>query len=207
VPQGPGLWIACLFACASFVVLSFLINSFIAQRRIRLSLYMASVYAAFGFTSAICLECILSSAYVRLVGGRLWTYHLLPAHEGNVTLLSVLVWPAFALHCYFQTVGLRARRFALADSLGFTCLLMTFEATLLFEMAGNLYFLVVRGDYLAYYHPADLWHLTSLQAMPVYAVAAGWTFYCTRFITLAALTSWLWPVLVFAAGLVFLLAG
>jgi len=73
-------------------------------------------------------------------------------------------------------------------------------------VTGNLIFLAIAGQYYAYYLPGDLLHLTSLQAVPVYAVCVYLGLHVLDRIETLPRYRWLPPGL-FATGMVFLFAG
>ena len=125
---------------------------------------------------------------------------MLPRHQGDVSGLGPLIWPAYGLHLYLTEQSLRHRgRTVMA-------LLNGLDAPLLFEVGGNLLFLAILGEFYAYYLPGDLGHLTSLQVVPIYmlSILIG---YRILDALRARAGGWWWPLGLYALGLVVVYTG
>lgn len=110
-------------------------------------------------------EIFLDTLYNRVVGHPLWYYNLLPIHGGFTSAFAPIVWGMYGFHVYLlhDTLGTkwsitRTRHLALIISLE----ALVLEALL--TLSAKPFF----GEYLYYYLPGDLWHVTSLQNMPFY---------------------------------------
>lgn len=132
--------------------------------------YDLALTAAAVFLLAILSEIVVNAVYQWFVGALLWEYRVLPLHDRSVSALGVLIWPAFGCHVYLiQRVQNHRLPRLLRNTFG-KALILGLEAPLVWEVAGNLYFLGTIGQYYAYYNPSDLWHLTSIQVVPIYIV-------------------------------------
>ena len=163
-----------LLACMLFLAFSFLVNRLLRGGWPRLEPGRAVVHAALVFSLAVVFEVLVNSAYERLTGSKLWEYRVLPARGGDVSLLAPLVWPVYGLHLYWLRESLSRRFGRRGRSNLFHALLVGFEAPFVFEVVGNLLFILLLGSFYAWYVPDDFWHLTSLRVVPAYMLGA-WT--------------------------------
>jgi hypothetical protein len=107
----------------------------------------------------------------------LWLYHVLPIHDGYTSLFSLYLWGAVGFHLYLLHNTLRKWGITSIHKLA---LLFCLEALVL-EVLVNLTYLAFFNDFVFYYLPGDLWHLTSLQAIPGYIFAGYVTVTMLRF--------------------------
>lgn len=112
-------------------------------------------------------EIIFDTIYTAIAGQPLWEYRVAPIHHGYTSLYSLIIWSLIGFHLSLLHGTLRHRG---ATSLHRLALLFCAEAIVL-EAAGNATHLLLFGEYIYYYLPSDLWHLTSLQALPLYLFA------------------------------------
>lgn len=85
-------------------------------------------------------------------------------------------------------------------------LVISIEAPFFAEVSSNLFFLFCSDEYYAYYLPTEVFHLTSVQVIPVYALSL---FLC---LTLYAKierfkTGWHSPVFIYLGGIAFVAMG
>ncbi len=161
-----------LLACLLFLAFSFLINRAVRGDWPDLEPGGAAIHVALVFSLAVAFEVIVNSMHEWLVGEKLWEYRVLPAHGGDVSLLAPLVWPVYGLHLYWLRESLSRRFGTLGRSATLQALLVGAEAPFIFEVVGNLLFILLLGRFYAWYVPDDFWHLTSLRVVPVYVFSA-----------------------------------
>jgi len=198
--------IAGLVFAVFLVSFSWMVNRWLCGGELRCDRYLMALTASAVFLLAILLESLVNPAYETLFGHKLWEYRVLPLHDANVSALSVALWSAYGVHLYFTLQSLRLRLPEKLKGRHGRALVIGFEAPLFAEVTGNLIFLAIAGQYYAYYLPGDLLHLTSLQAVPVYAVCVYLGLHVLDRIETLPRYRWLPPGL-FAAGIVFLYAG
>lgn len=159
---------ASLGFCVLFPAVSFLVNRRLCGGQIDVDKRNIVLLAALVFACAILCEATVNPIYESINQHKLWEYRLLPLHDRNVSVLAILVWTTYGVHLYFLNQTLdrflpSGRRRTPLKAAVIGC-----EAPLLWEVLGNGYFLLTVGEYYAYYIPGDLFHLTSIQVVPVY---------------------------------------
>ena len=112
-------------------------------------------------------ELVFDTVYNFVIGRPLWEYRVLPIHSAYTSVYSLFLWGAVGLHVYLLH-GLLQREGELSihKLAGISCL----EAIVL-EALVNLTSLAAFGEFIFYYNPSDLWHITSLQTLPLYLFA------------------------------------
>jgi len=192
---------------ASFLVsFSWFVNRWLCRGDLRCDPYLLMLTASAVFLLAVVLEAAFNPVYELIFGHKLWEYRALPLHDSNVSALGAALWFAYGIHLYFTIQSLRHR---LPDKLKGhhgKAIVIGFEAPLFAEVTGNLVFLAIAGQYYAYYLPGDLLHLTSLQAIPVYAVCVYLGLHALDRLERLPQRKEI-PISMFAAGIVFLLTG
>ena len=207
--DGPALS-TILLAAVAFALLfpgvSFLLNRRYCRGALATDVPGIALLASLVFALAILCEASINPVYTQFQDEKLWVYRLLPLHDGNVSALAVLIWASYGVHLYFfnQTLDSRlpqGRRRNL-----YKAVVIGVEAPLLWEVLGNGFFLLLVGEFYAYYHPGELFHLTSLRVVPIYilCIYVGLLVY-DRLRRRAH--DWRIPVALFAFGIAFLAAG
>jgi len=198
--------VASLVFAVMLVTVSWYVNRWLCDGELHCDRYLLALTASAVFVLAIALESLVNPAYEMLFGHKLWEYRVLPLHNANVSALSVALWTAYGIHLYFSLQSLRRR---LPDKLKGRhgrALVIGFEAPLFAEVTGNLIFLAIAGQYYAYYLPGDLFHLTSFQVIPVYAVCVYFGLHILDRMEQLPRRREV-PVGLFVAGIAFLFAG
>lgn len=197
-------------AGAAFAVmltgLSFLLNHRLCSGRLNTDLRQIVLLSALTFLVAILCEAAINPLYEAVFREKLWEYRLLPLHDRNVSALALLIWTAYGVHLHFMTQFLD-RRIAAGPRQGFykACIIGV-EAPLLWEVAGNVFFLFLVDEFYAYYLPGELFHFTSLRVVPVYMLCVYfglWTYGRVR----DHAHDWRIAGACFGGGLLFLAAG
>ncbi len=188
--------------------LLFLGISYFANRRLSgdsfsVDAYMLVMYAAMVFCLAVFFEVMINSLYDYFVGENLWEYHVMPLYDRDVSLLAPLLWSAYGIHLYFIEQTYRARLPRFMRNRKAHALLHGLDAPLVFEISGNLIFLLLIGKYYAYYLPGDLFHLTSVRVIPIYMACIFFGLLLLHWLEKQQ-RHWSIPATIFAVGIGFL---
>jgi hypothetical protein len=154
-----------LFACLwTGVVYGY--NCLLARRILAIDPARAGIYFMAVALIGVSGEIFLDTVYKSVVGTPLWEYKILPVHGGYTSYFAPVIWGIYGFHLYLFH-GL-LDRWNVRGLLKRT-LIFSFEA-LLFEALLTLSARPLLGDYMYYYFPSDLWHVTSVQNMPFYFI-------------------------------------
>ena len=197
---------ASLMFVVFLVTFSWNINQWLCGGELRCDRYLLALTASAVFLLAVVLEAVFNPAYEILFGHKLWEYRVLPLHDANVSALGAALWFAYGIHLYFTLQSLRRRLPEKLNGHHGKALVIGFEAPLFAEVTGNLVFLAIAGQYYAYYLPGDLLHLTSFQAILVYAVCVYLGLHALDHLERLPRRKEI-PIGLFAAGIAFLLTG
>lgn len=147
-----------------WVAILYIFNSVIALKFKQINIATLSVYVSSVALIGMCGEIFLGNVYYLIFETPLWEYRILPIHDAYTSLYSVVIWGMYGFHLYLLHDTFDGKRFISERTL---ILLFSIEAIIL-EILLNLSSLVVFNEYVFYYFPTDLWHLTSVQAIPLY---------------------------------------
>lgn len=188
------------------VSFSYLINNRLLHGRLNTDVYRIALSASTVLLLALIAEATVNPVYTSLTGHKLWEYRVLPLYDGNVSALGLLVWTAYGVHLHFTLQTLKARLPRRWRGASGQALVIGFEAPLIAEVSGNLVFLLIAGEYYAYYLPADVFHLTSFQVVPIYMICVFVGLVVLELLEKLPRRIEL-PPLIFASGAAFLFAG
>lgn len=160
-------------AIYGFVVLFCIIGAFWIMARGRIAVdarkftYSVTLFVLLGATG----EAFVNSTWSLVFGWPLWEYRLYPAHGGDVSLFFPMIWGIFGTYSYlrgqlFSDIQVHRKPFGLV--------MLGAEAILL-ELAVNIPYRAIFGDYIFFYTPANLGpfsHYSCLQVIPFYAAVA-----------------------------------
>ena len=127
------------------------------------------LYMGLAFPACAIGEVFIGQLHYALFHTRLWQYCVAPTHDGYTSLYNFAIWPLYGWHVYLgeQALALWNPRASVRTAV---LLLKHASAGPLLEVIANLGMLLIAGRYYFYYFPDDLWHLTSMQVVPYYAV-------------------------------------
>ena len=137
-------------------------HGFLPIQPAKLTIYIFTM-AALGLFGEIAFDTIYRAAF----GEPLWLYHLCPIHDGFTSMYSLYLWGTVGAHLYFLH-GILAKHSITSVH---TLAAIFWAEAILLEALVNLSYLAFFKDYIYYYLPSDLWHITSLQALPFYLLA------------------------------------
>ncbi|MGM0562853.1 MAG: hypothetical protein ACQES2_00850 [Pseudomonadota bacterium] len=169
-----------------------------AGKRIKVEPYPVALYMSVTYLAMVILEAAIGFSHTEIFGWRLWEYRMNPNHHGYGTYLGAVMWPFYGLHIYWFKQVMDSRwpnkRHPLIIGL-FTSI----EGPA-FEFFGNGIILILYSQYLFYYFPPELNHLTTVHVMPHYFVAGVCLGYLVNAIEKAPRT-WGLPISLYALGL------
>jgi hypothetical protein len=153
------------FSCA-WVIGIYLFNSALIRRLSKIDIRTALCYISSVIVLGVFGEVLVDSVYDKIFGVPLWVYRLLPIHHSYTSYYSLFIWGMYGFHLYLlhSSFGRKIR------STWVLAIIISVEA-LIIEVLFNLTSLTFLGQYIFYYLPNDLWHVTSIQVMPVYFLA------------------------------------
>jgi uncharacterized BrkB/YihY/UPF0761 family membrane protein len=169
-PALPVVLLAALAFALLFPGLSYALNRRYCRVPLTRDTRGIALLAALVFALAILCEASINPLYTAIYADKLWVYRLLPLYDGNVSALAVLIWASYGVHLYFFNQTLDSRLPAGARRNVYKAAVIGVEAPLLWEVLGNGFFLLLAGEYYAYYNPGELFHLTSIRVVPIYMV-------------------------------------
>lgn len=142
-------------------------NSLIAKKFLKIRLRPMITYVLTMASLGLFGEVMYGIIYESVFGTPLWQYQIMPIHSGYTSVYSLYLWGMVGFHLYLLHATLKSRGITSTHKLAF---IFCIEAIVL-EALVNLSFLAVFGGYIYYYLPSDLWHITSVQTLPLYLLA------------------------------------
>ena len=182
----------------------YLLHSLLARRWLVIEPYPLLLHTSGAFLVMAIMEAALGLLHTELLGWRLWEYRILPNHHGYGSDLGPITWPWYGFHIYLLDQVLAARRIRAEQP--YVRGGMTGVDGPVLEILGNGLFLVLFGQYVFYYFPGELGHLTSLLVIPHYALAGTVLFFIIRALR-AAPPSWTLPAALYFTGVCFVVVG
>lgn len=157
-----------LFALAWLVAI-YLINSLLSRKLISLNLKLVFLYCSTVALLGVSAEILIGNIYQILFDKPLWNYTVYPVHDSYTSKFAPILWAIYGFQIYLLSEFLSKIK---VNSKVMITAIFCIEAIII-EALVNLSFLVVFGKFVYYYFPSDLWHLTSIQTLPLY-LAAGY---------------------------------
>lgn len=190
----------------ALVGFSYALNRGLRSPRFEIQPTRLALFASGVFCLAVLFEALVNPLYEGQFGRKLWEYRILPVHDANVSALAPVVWTAYGIHLYFLFSRMERLTWMSRHPLLHKGLLVGMEAPFLFEVTGNLFFLMMAREFYAYYLPGEVFHLTSLQVIPVYMISMiiGLTLYS---LLERLRPGWTLPALFYAGGVGFVALG
>jgi len=142
----------------------YLVNVIIARKFKRIEPTPALLYVSTVAMIGVFGEIFADTIYEYVFGIPLWRYNVLPVHHGYTSEYAIVLWGLYGLHLYLLHGSLENVSFVRKRHLA---LMFAFEALILeavVELASKVFF----GEYVYYYYPDDLWHISTVQNLPLY---------------------------------------
>lgn len=144
----------------------YLFNSALARSFKKIDLKIALLYTSTVALIGVFGEVFSNTLYTAIVGTPLWQYHVFPVHHGHTSMYSVVVWGMYGFYLYLLHDNLSPKNYAVLT----LAAIISIEAIIL-EILLNFSHFIIFKDYFFYYLPGDLWHFSTLQAVPFYFLA------------------------------------
>lgn len=143
-------------------------NSLLAHKLLPVNVRRLFVYASTMAALGVLGELVYDTAYDYCLGRPLWVYRLAGIHDAYTSVYSLFLWGGIiGLHLYLLHGTLQKKGITSVHQLAF---IFCGEAILL-EALVNLSYRMVFNDFIYYYLPPDLGHITSIQTLPLYLLA------------------------------------
>ena len=170
-----------------------------SKKQLKFNPYDFLLYTGATYMGFVLLEASFGLLHQIIFDQRLWEYRMLPNHHGYGSYLGILMWPLYGIHIYWfkQVIQIRWPK-----NRGNPWIMGLFTAVEgpLFELVGNGIILLAFGQYLFYYFPSELHHLTTVWVMPHYAIAGVIFGYFINAVNKAPRT-WGLPISLYIMGL------
>lgn len=176
-----------------------------SNKKLNFDSYQFFLYTGATYLGFVIMEASFGYFHQQLTGWRIWEYRMLPNHHGYGTYMGPFMWPLYGIHIYWYAQVMQQRKIQAFKKPWVQGLSTAVEGPL-FEFIGNGIILIAFGEYLFYYFPGDLWHLTTLLVMPHYAIAGIIFAFLINALTTAK-KSWGLPVALYSLGLCFTFVG
>lgn len=151
----------------TWVIIIYAINRWFAGRPLKINPSKALLYISTMAALGVLGEVVFDTVYNQAFGRPLWEYHIFPIHHAYTSTYSLFLWGTVGLYMYLLHGTLKKKHIT---SLYVLATIFCIEA-IVFEALVNLSYLYLFKDYIFYYLPGDLWHITSLQTLPLYLFA------------------------------------
>lgn len=145
----------------------YLFTSAIAWRFKKVDIETALLYATSVAVVGVFGEVLVDSLYQLVFGTPLWQYRVLPIHNAYTSYYSPVIWGMYGFYLYLLHDGLCEY---CAHSIRPLTIFIAIEAIAL-ELVLNLSYLAIFNQYIFYYLPDGLWHLSAFQVIPFYFAA------------------------------------
>ncbi|HTH72313.1 MAG TPA: hypothetical protein VL737_03035 [Candidatus Pristimantibacillus sp.] len=144
----------------------YIFNSAIARSLKKIQPARALLYVSTVAMLGVFGEIFVDTVYAHFFHTPLWRYNTLPIHHAYTSSYAVVLWGAYGFHLYLLHDSLgkwsisKQRHLALI----FAAEALVLEA--LVEITSKLFL----GEYLYYYYPNGLWHISAFQNFPFYLI-------------------------------------
>ena len=147
-----------------WVAIIYLLNRIIAGHRLKINKIKVVQYITSMAALGILGEVAIDGFYKFAFGQPLWLYRLFPIHGGYTSVYSLFEWGLLGFYIYLLHGILREKHIS---SIYIFASIFCADA-IIFELMFNGSYKVIFQNYIFYYLPSNLWHLSALQAIPFY---------------------------------------
>lgn len=145
----------------------YIFDCIIAKKIKKIDIKLAILYFIVIGTIGVYGEIFLDTVYNFFVGNPLWQYNILPIHNGYTSAYAPIVWGIFGFHVYLLHDTLKDK-WSITRA-RYLALILSFEALVL-EAILTISSKFLLGNFMYYYFPGDLWHVSSFQNIPFYFI-------------------------------------
>jgi len=160
----------------AWTIIIYTVNCLIARQIKTIDVSKATYYVSAMSMLGVIGEILIDSIYRVINGGPLWVYRVMPIHGGYTSFYSIVIWGMVGFQLYLIHDTLAKKKITDINRLA---IFFAVEAILL-EGLFNFSFLAIYGKFVYYYLPNDIWHITSLQAFPLYLIAGYISIYAIK---------------------------
>lgn len=150
-----------------WIVVVYLFNSLLARSFKKIVWSRALVYVSTVAMLGLFGEIFVDTIYHIVAGTPLWRYNFWPIHDAYTSLYAAVLWGIYGFYLYLLHDNLRTRWSVQYDWQ--LALIFSFEA-LVIESLVELTSKFVVGNYIYYYYPSGLWHISAFQNFPFYII-------------------------------------
>lgn len=145
----------------------YLFTSAVTGRFKKIDLGAALLYTTSVAVVGVFGEVLVDSLYQFVFGVPLWQYRVLPIHNAYTSYYSPVIWGMYGFYLYLMHDSLCEY---CAQSIRPFAVFIALEAIML-ELVLNFSHLATFNQYIFYYLPNGLWHLSAFQVIPFYFIA------------------------------------
>lgn len=153
-----------LYSSVIVILVCLILFATMRYKKVRIDFRLLILYIAVTAMLGPLGEVFIGSIYAFFFSEPLWQYQVAPIHHGYTSLIAPLIWGVSGVVLFATREVLKLKRSAPAYYQAFFIM----AETIAFEVVLNLIHLTIQGVLLFRYTPGDLWHVTSLQTLPLY---------------------------------------
>jgi len=154
------LFIFAVIALAAVILFNLLVNRGFKKFQLSKALLWVSAVAMIGVLGEIFVDTI----YNHFFHTPLWRYNFLPVHHAYTSEFAPVLWGTFGFFLYLTHH--KYERWSPRELVN-SSIIFGLEA-LVIEALADLVSKVVLGNYIFYYYPNGLWHISAFQNFPFY---------------------------------------
>jgi hypothetical protein len=144
----------------------YLFSSLISRKFKRFQVKKALLYISAVAMIGVVGEITVDTFYAHFFHTPLWRYNFLPVHHAYTSEFAPFLWGSFGFYLYLTHHHLEKWTRRQLINLAF---IFAFEA-LVIEATADLLSRVVLGNYIFYYYPNGLFHISAFQNFPFYLI-------------------------------------
>ncbi len=152
---------------AVWLVVIYAFNRWFAGKPLKIQPVKALLYITTMAALGVLGEVVFDTVYNRLFRHPLWLYQIYPIHQGYTSVYSLYLWGSVGFYLYMLHGTLKKKRV----TSGLVLATIFCVDAIIFEALANLSYLAFFNSFIFYYIPGDLWHITSVQVLPLYLFA------------------------------------
>jgi hypothetical protein len=154
-----------LFIFAAVCIAAVYIFSSIVGRDFKkINIHIALLYVSAVAMIGVLGEIFVDTIFARFFHGPLWRYNFLPVHHAYTSEYAPILWGTFGLYLYLMHH--KKERWTRQELIRLS-IIFALQA-LIIEAIADLVSKPILGDYIYYYYPGGLWHITAFPNFPFY---------------------------------------
>ncbi len=114
-------------------------------------------------------EIFVDGIYSHLYSTPLWRYNFVPVHHAYTSMFAPVLWGCVGMYLYL--VHHKLDKWSGKELLKLS-IIFGFEAMIM-EAIVDIVSKFILGDYIYYYYPSGLWHISAFQNFPFYFICGG----------------------------------